>query len=166
MKTAFSLAELSSIFVHEEDIECDYENATHASLLVIDRTHPGQDLIVNFDSDPGTPEERREFRECIEAIHFGSERVKGILGEAPLQDKDNGDCGVMTCGIAAAYANSLTSIFHVNPYQAVERVIIGHLTNMERVGYKLRSYVYQTVLQGRAFPSCMTAHLCDCQFSH
>ena len=157
MKTSFSSAKLSFIFVHEEDVELEYENGAHASLLVIDRTRPGQDLIIHFDSDPGTSQERQEFRECIEEIDFGSDRVKFMFGEAPLQDEDNGDCGVMTCGIAAAYAHGL-KWSPVCPNQAVQKVSIEHPTDTEQLGYKLRSYVYQTVHQGIVIPGYMTAH--------
>lgn len=145
IKQAFaSRAKLSFIFVHEEKIEDDYNEWSHASLLVVDRTRNGQDLIVYMDSGSGEPE--LGLRDCISEIELTSECAEFIFAQCPVQDEDNGDCGVFTCSFANAYAYAA---LHSDPTLKVRDVSILSLeSSTEKLGYRLRSHVYQSLRCG------------------
>jgi hypothetical protein len=144
---------LSLILVVEDMVEDGVLSNYHDSLLVVDRTRPGHEFVVYFDSEPLPDKDPMErIQNTFKDTRLDPKTIKWIFAQTPMQADDSCDCAAFTCGFALAYLRSLHSQSMLKTSCTdnvpVEHVVVRHSMTPEKLGAGIRAHIYESGIQG------------------
>ena len=143
-ESQYALSEARLAFVHVSQKVT--ETQIHASLLVIDRTRPGRELFICFDSDTRYQENPLKFiQNCLCDTPLVSSKTEWILAKASQQESLSCDCCAFTCGFAWAYANAVFTLNADALAKPVNEIKVHHTVDIIELGMGLRYDIHQAL---------------------